>query len=104
MLYGPNTNLAHNSIVYMIESQIRYVITCLTRLYRDEIRSIEIKEECAGPLQREDPAPPATDVVVEGLHQLVPYRRRHHCCELAGLLVRIQAGTRAPKWDDYAVQ
>ena len=25
MLYGPNTNLGHNSIVYMLESQIQYV-------------------------------------------------------------------------------
>jgi len=32
MLYGPNTNLAHNSIITMIESQIRYVIACLERL------------------------------------------------------------------------
>ena len=45
MLYGPNTNLAHNSIVYMIESQIHYVMACLARLCRDEIRSIEIKKD-----------------------------------------------------------
>jgi len=28
MLYGPNTNLGHNSIVYMLESQIAHVIRC----------------------------------------------------------------------------
>ncbi|MEX2475991.1 flavin-containing monooxygenase [Marinobacter sp.] len=32
MLYGPNTNLAHNSIVYMLESQVRYVMDCLRTL------------------------------------------------------------------------
>lgn len=32
MLYGPNTNLAHNSIVFMIESQVRYVLSCLQAL------------------------------------------------------------------------
>lgn len=32
MLYGPNTNLAHNSIVYMLESQVRYVMSCLEAL------------------------------------------------------------------------
>ena len=32
MLYGPNTGLAHNSIVYMIESQVRYIMDCLRTL------------------------------------------------------------------------
>lgn len=31
MLYGPNTNLGHNSIIYMLESQIRYLARILTR-------------------------------------------------------------------------
>jgi len=44
MLYGPNTNLAHNSIVFMIESQIRHVIACLARLGRDGVRTIEVKK------------------------------------------------------------
>lgn len=29
MLYGPNTNLGHNSIVYMLESQVAHVMRCL---------------------------------------------------------------------------
>ena len=32
MLYGPNTNLAHNSIVYMLESQVRYILGCINTL------------------------------------------------------------------------
>ena len=32
MLYGPNTNLAHNSIVFMLESQVRYILSCLRQL------------------------------------------------------------------------
>ena len=32
MLYGPNTNLGHNSIVFMIESQVRYIMGCLPLL------------------------------------------------------------------------
>jgi cation diffusion facilitator CzcD-associated flavoprotein CzcO/acetyl esterase/lipase len=28
MLYGPNTNLGHNSIVYMLESQVEHVMRC----------------------------------------------------------------------------
>ncbi len=29
MLYGPNTNLGHNSIIYMIEAQVEYVLQAL---------------------------------------------------------------------------
>lgn len=32
LLYGPNTNLGHNSIVFMLERQIGYALTCLRAL------------------------------------------------------------------------
>ncbi|MGH6996633.1 MAG: flavin-containing monooxygenase, partial [Phenylobacterium sp.] len=31
MLYGPNTNLGHNSIIYMIEAQVAYVLQALAQ-------------------------------------------------------------------------
>ncbi len=33
VLYGPNTNLGHNSIVYMIESQTDYVLAAMRHLH-----------------------------------------------------------------------
>jgi cation diffusion facilitator CzcD-associated flavoprotein CzcO len=33
MLYGPNTNLGHNSIIYMLESQFAHVLRCLRALH-----------------------------------------------------------------------
>ena len=32
MIYGPNTNLGHNSIVFMLECQVAHVMRCLRRL------------------------------------------------------------------------
>lgn len=32
MLYGPNTNLGHNSILFMLECQMRYVLSCIRYL------------------------------------------------------------------------
>ncbi|GAA2884166.1 NAD(P)/FAD-dependent oxidoreductase [Streptosporangium fragile] len=32
LLYGPNTNLGHNSIIFMIECQVRYVLGCLAHI------------------------------------------------------------------------
>jgi cation diffusion facilitator CzcD-associated flavoprotein CzcO len=45
MLYGPNTNLGHNSIVYMLESQIRYVLACLKVLRSRELRFLDVRPE-----------------------------------------------------------
>jgi cation diffusion facilitator CzcD-associated flavoprotein CzcO len=42
MLYGPNTNLGHNSIVIMIESQMRYILSCLKQMQHKKLKSVEI--------------------------------------------------------------
>jgi cation diffusion facilitator CzcD-associated flavoprotein CzcO len=43
MLYGPNTNLGHNSIIYMLESQIGYVMQCLEQLHR--IKHLDVRPD-----------------------------------------------------------
>lgn len=43
MLYGPNTNLGHSSIVYMIESQIRYVMAALALMDAELAAATEVR-------------------------------------------------------------
>lgn len=45
LLLGPNSGLGHNSVVFMIESQVRYVRQCLEALRRGGGRSIEVRPE-----------------------------------------------------------
>ena len=45
MLYGPNTNLGHNSIVYMLESQVNYVLDCLKTLRETQASAMNVKPE-----------------------------------------------------------
>jgi len=45
MLMGPNTGLGHNSMVYMIESQIQYVMDALRTMRRERIRSLEVRAD-----------------------------------------------------------
>ncbi|SEG06097.1 Predicted flavoprotein CzcO associated with the cation diffusion facilitator CzcD [Thermomonospora echinospora] len=45
LLYGPYTNLGHNSIIYMLESQIRYVLGCLQAMRRTGLRWIDVRPE-----------------------------------------------------------
>ncbi|RJL34279.1 flavin-containing monooxygenase [Bailinhaonella thermotolerans] len=44
-LYGPNTNLGHNSIVFMLECQTRYVLGCVRELAARGARSMEVRPE-----------------------------------------------------------
>lgn len=44
-LMGPNTGLGHNSMVFMIESQIHYVLGALDLLGRQQLQSLEVKRE-----------------------------------------------------------
>ncbi|WP_415056914.1 flavin-containing monooxygenase [Halopseudomonas sp.] len=45
VLYGPNTNLGHNSIIYMLESQFNYVVSCLQTLAKRGLRYIDVKPD-----------------------------------------------------------
>jgi cation diffusion facilitator CzcD-associated flavoprotein CzcO len=43
-LYGPNTNLGHNSIIFRIECQVRYIVQCLGWLARPGAQAVSVKE------------------------------------------------------------
>jgi len=45
MLLGPNTGLGHNSIIFMIEAQVRYTMDCLGWLLRDGAGDIEVRAD-----------------------------------------------------------
>ena len=44
-LMGPNTGLGHSSMVYMIESQVTYVLGALDLLEKRRLHSVEVKRE-----------------------------------------------------------
>jgi cation diffusion facilitator CzcD-associated flavoprotein CzcO len=45
VLYGPNTNLGHNSIVFMLERQIAYASTLIRRMIEDGWGAVEVRRE-----------------------------------------------------------
>lgn len=45
LLMGPNTGLGHNSIVYMIESQIAYVLGALDAMAGQGLASVEVRPQ-----------------------------------------------------------
>ncbi|HZR34683.1 MAG TPA: NAD(P)/FAD-dependent oxidoreductase [Nevskia sp.] len=45
MIVGPNTGLGHNSMVYMIESQVNYVMDALRQMDQRGLRSVDVRPE-----------------------------------------------------------
>ncbi len=43
MLYGPNTNLGHNSILVMIEAQVGYIIDAIRQMDAAGVRRLDVK-------------------------------------------------------------
>ena len=45
MIVGPNTGLGHNSMIYMIESQVQYIADCLRVLRRRKARTMNLRPD-----------------------------------------------------------
>jgi cation diffusion facilitator CzcD-associated flavoprotein CzcO len=45
LLYGPNTNLGHNSIIFMLECQVHYVMECLRALRERDLASLDVRAD-----------------------------------------------------------
>jgi hypothetical protein len=45
MLYGPNTNLGHTSLLVMLEAQFRYVLQAVSRLAKGDVAWLDVRGE-----------------------------------------------------------
>jgi cation diffusion facilitator CzcD-associated flavoprotein CzcO len=45
MIVGPNTGLGHNSMVFMIESQLAYVLDALRTMERSGLASVDVRQD-----------------------------------------------------------
>ncbi|UUZ53579.1 hypothetical protein LP419_33375 [Massilia sp. H-1] len=45
LITGPNTGLGHNSMIYMIESGVRYVVDAIRTIREQNLHSVDVKDE-----------------------------------------------------------
>lgn len=45
LLYGPNTNLGHNSIIFMVERQMEYALPAILKVAKGEAKRVAVKPE-----------------------------------------------------------
>jgi cation diffusion facilitator CzcD-associated flavoprotein CzcO len=102
MLYGPNTNLSHNSIVFMLESQIRYVVACLQRLRG--VRSIEVRQDVQQRFNARIQQRLKNTVWAKGCASWYLTPDGKNTTNWPGYTFEFRLKTRVPKWDDYAVR
>ncbi|MCF2532490.1 flavin-containing monooxygenase [Yinghuangia soli] len=53
LLYGPNTNQPGNSIIFVLESQARFVMSAIRRLLRTGAGSLEVRQDAQDRFNRE---------------------------------------------------
>jgi cation diffusion facilitator CzcD-associated flavoprotein CzcO len=68
MLYGPNTNLGHNSILFMIEQQVGYMVQMLQEEVIRGVRSADVRQAAAERFDDDVQAAAANTVWAEGCH------------------------------------
>jgi cation diffusion facilitator CzcD-associated flavoprotein CzcO len=103
MLYGPNTNLAHNSVVYMLECQMRYIIACVGRLCRDDVRSIEVKQEVQDRYNAKLQRRLEKASWSKGCSSWYLTAAGRNVTNWPGYSLEFHLRTRAPNWNDYVV-
>ncbi len=90
LLYGPNSNLGHNSIVYMLESQMNYVMGALKAMRERGHVALEVRPEVQDAFNEEMQSRLARSVWDAGrLRVLVPRRARARLDHVARLHLRV---------------
>jgi cation diffusion facilitator CzcD-associated flavoprotein CzcO len=68
MLYGPNTNLGGNSIIYMLEGQIAYVLGAIQALEAEALDWLDVRPDVQGSFNAWVDAASRTSVWQSGCH------------------------------------
>ncbi|MFX1762144.1 NAD(P)/FAD-dependent oxidoreductase [Paraburkholderia sp. A1RI-2L] len=68
IVVGPNTGLGHNSMIYMIESQVRYIAGCIEALRNRRARTMTVRPEVQRAFNTQLQAQLAHTVWTSGCH------------------------------------
>ena len=68
MLYGPNTNLGHNSILFMIEQQVAYTLSMLELMARRKLKAVDVTDVAMERYDQEIQELAGDTVWAEGCH------------------------------------
>ncbi len=101
ILYGPNTNLGHNSIIYMLESQFRYVLGCIDLLRQQGARYVDVKATVQQRYNQQIQASSHRTIWEQGCSSWYKTASGKSTNNWPGYTFTYRQQTRAPEPDDY---
>ncbi|MGH1450662.1 MAG: flavin-containing monooxygenase [Pseudomonadaceae bacterium] len=101
ILYGPNTNLGHSSIIYMLESQFNYVVGCLQALKRRGLRYIDVKPDVQSAFNARIQDAISTTIWSRGCNSWYQTAEGKQTNNWPGYTFSYRRLTRTPELDDY---
>lgn len=101
LLYGPNTNLGHNSILYMLESQFAYVLGCLRALRGQGLRYLDLKPAAQRRYNQHLQAETQRTIWAQGCHSWYQTAAGKHTNNWPGYTFTYRQQTRMPELTDY---
>ena len=101
ILYGPNTNLGHNSIIYMLESQFRYVLACLRVLDEQGLRYLDVKAPVQARYNQQLQAAEEHTIWAQGCTSWYLNAAGKNTVNWPGFTFTYRYLTRAPELSDY---
>jgi cation diffusion facilitator CzcD-associated flavoprotein CzcO len=105
ILYGPNTNLGHNSITFMLERQVEYVVKALTAMHERKVAAMEVKKSAQDRFQRDLQTALAKTVWADPHCQSWYKNAQGHITQNWSSHTRdYAAATEHVKWEDYDVR
>ena len=100
ILYGPNTNLGHSSIIYMLESQFPYVLACLDKLDQG-VRYLDVRKPAQDAWNRQVQQAISQSVWEQGCSSWYKNAAGKHTNNWSGFTFSYRRQTRRPQWADY---
>ncbi len=94
-LVGPNTALGHNSIIFMIECQVHYVLECIRELRERKARYLDVSSAAQAAFNRARAEGARGHGLEFGLRELVPAVGREELHHLAVVDVALLAADKA---------
>ena len=105
ILYGPNTNLGHNSITFMLERQVEYVVKAVSAMQARNLAAIEVTKPAQDRFNRELQTALGKTTWADQHCRSWYKNAKGHITQNWGSHTRDYAkATEQVKWDDYAVR
>jgi len=104
ILYGPNTNLGHNSILFMIEQQVGYILQLVDELMAPGVRSVEVTDDAMARFDEEILAATAKTVWAEDCASWYKNDAGRVTNNWPDFTVRYRRRMRHPDRSDFAIE